>query len=142
MDKTGRCEQESPVVVGTEAGRSPTVILCLAVAGLCLFGILASSEPGAPHATAFGIGYGIIGVACLVVALWLLVATENHTVRTRARVASGICWLAAALMCGSAFFATFGPRGPNSIAVRLGCVILGTGSLVGALRSFIANRKH
>ncbi len=119
-----------------------TVILCLAVAGFCLFGILACSEPGVPHATAFAIGYGIIGIACLVVASGTFVATKNLTMRTMTKVATGIFWLAAALICVSAFFATFGPGGPNSIAVRIGCVIVGIGSLVGAFRSFIASMKH
>lgn len=40
-------------------------IVCLAVAGFCLYGFLATFEPGAANALSFRFGYAVIGIGCL-----------------------------------------------------------------------------
>jgi hypothetical protein len=39
--------------------------LCLCVAGFCVFGFLATFEPGVSSALAFRVVYGLLGAACL-----------------------------------------------------------------------------
>lgn len=41
-------------------------VTCLAVATFCVFGFLATFEPGAPNAIAFRMGYVVLGIGCLV----------------------------------------------------------------------------
>jgi hypothetical protein len=48
-------------------------VFLLLIAGFCLFGFLASFEPGADSSHLFKAGYGVIGVGCLLTAGWLFV---------------------------------------------------------------------
>lgn len=45
-------------------------IICLAVAGYCGFGFLATFEPGVANPLAFRIVYLVIGAGCLVGVVW------------------------------------------------------------------------
>lgn len=49
-------------------------IVSLGVAGFCLFGFLATYEPGVANAMAFRIGYGILGFASCVYAIRTVVS--------------------------------------------------------------------
>ena len=51
-------------------------LFSLVVAGFCLFGFLATFEPGAQGAFAFRIGYAILGVAAVVGVVWSLLRTK------------------------------------------------------------------
>lgn len=53
--------------------RVSTGILLLLVAGFCVFGFLASFEPGATLAPFFKAVYGVVGTACLITAGWLFI---------------------------------------------------------------------
>jgi hypothetical protein len=51
--------------------RAVKSLLLLLVAGFCLFGFLASGEPGPNHAY-FRVGYAVVGVAAVVYAAVIL----------------------------------------------------------------------
>ena len=46
-------------------------VLLLLVAGFCVFGFLASFEPGADPSHLFKAAYGVVGIGCLAAAGWL-----------------------------------------------------------------------
>ena len=54
-------------------------IICLAVAGFCLFGFLATFEPGVANAMTFRIGYVAIGIGCLVGTAWPFIPRKGAT---------------------------------------------------------------
>jgi len=52
-------------------------LLLLAIAAFCAFGFMASFEPTA-NALAFRIGYAVVGVACLVSVVLLIVSAMRR----------------------------------------------------------------
>ena len=53
------------------------LVICLAVATFCLFGFLATFEPGAANVIVFRIGYVVIGIGCLVAAAWPFILRKD-----------------------------------------------------------------
>jgi hypothetical protein len=52
-------------------------LILLAVAAFCLFGFLATYEPGVASAMAFRVGYAAIGICCLLGAAWSILRRSN-----------------------------------------------------------------
>ncbi|MCC6493091.1 MAG: hypothetical protein IT424_08715 [Pirellulales bacterium] len=50
------------------------------VAALCVYGFSASGEPGPSHVY-FRVGYAVVGIACLAIALVLLARRGTHAPR-------------------------------------------------------------
>ena len=40
-------------------------VVCLAIAGFCGFGFVATFEPGVKHVLAFRLAYGLVGLGCI-----------------------------------------------------------------------------
>ena len=45
--------------------RLTLVVVCFLIAGFCLFGFLATFEPGVRHAILFRFAYGVVGLGCI-----------------------------------------------------------------------------
>ena len=59
-------------------------VVCLLIAGLCVFGLLATFEPGVRHAMTFRLVYGIVGLGCLA-AIIAMAAGALRSLRGRRR---------------------------------------------------------
>lgn len=59
--------------------RIALVVVCLLLAGFCLFGFMATFEPGVRHAMIFRIGYGVVGLGCIaMIAAVVTSAARGH----------------------------------------------------------------